>query len=136
MNAKLRYLHISRIVSTAVFFVAVTLHFGVFHRYHLLYSEGMQLFLLSRDYFTETVLHPGGFADYASRFLIQFYRAPVLGGMIIALLLILLQVPVYKIAAKFVKGDVALPLTFVPSLLYWILLAIPVTPSRGCWPLW
>mgnify|MGYP000871810720 CR=1 FL=1 len=131
MNDKLRHLHISCIVSTVVFFVAVTLHFGVFHRFHLLYTEGMQLFLLSRDYFTETVLHPGGFADYASRFLIQFYRAPVLGGMIIALLLILLQVPVYKIAAKFVKGDVALPLTFVPSLLYWILLCNPSYTLAG-----
>ncbi|MFA6652556.1 MAG: DUF6057 family protein [Bacteroidales bacterium] len=125
MNDKLRHLHIPRILYPAVFFIAVALYFGVFHRFHLLYTEGMQLFLFSRDYFTETVLHPGGLADYASRFLIQFYRAPAVGGMIIALLLVLLQEGVYKIASNLVKGNVSVPLSFVPSVFYWILLCNP-----------
>jgi len=125
MNKVFQHLRISRILFPAVFFVSVTLYFGVFHRFHLLYTEGMQLFLFSRDYFLETVLHPGGFADYASRFLIQFYRAPLVGGMIIAFLLVLLQLAVYKTARNLVKGKVSLPLTFVPSVFYWILLCNP-----------
>lgn len=131
MNKVFQHLRISRILFPAVFFVSVTLYFGVFHRFHLLYTEGMQLFLFSRDYFVETVLHPGGFADYASRFLIQFYRAPLAGGMIIAFLLVLLQVAVYKTARNLVKGKVSLPLTFVPSVFYWILLCNPSYTLAG-----
>lgn len=79
-----------RVLNTAfiiLFAVAVTGFFGIFYQYHLLYTEGMQLFLFTRGYFWDTVLTPGGAADYMSRFLIQFYRAPLLGGAIIALLL-------------------------------------------------
>jgi hypothetical protein len=125
MNDKLRHLPISRMLFPAVFFIAVTLYFGVFHRFYLLYTEGMQLFLFSRDYFTETAFHPGGLADYASRFLIQFYRAPAVGGMTIALLLVLLQEGVYRISRNLVNGNVSVPLSFVPSVFYWILLCNP-----------
>ena len=125
MSKKKRNTNYSLILYPLVFFMAGSLYFGVFHPFHLLYTESMQLFLFSRDYFLETVLQPGGFADYVSRFLIQFYRAPFAGGMIIALLLVLLQAAVYKTAKNLVKGNVSLPLTFVPSVFYWILLCNP-----------
>jgi hypothetical protein len=96
--------------------------FGVLYKYHLLYIEGMQMFLFTGDYFTETCFQPGGFADYVSRFLTQFYHYPLLGGGIIALLFILLQQGTEKVTGlSSGKGGVT-PLSFIPVFIYWSLM--------------
>ncbi|MFA5277477.1 MAG: DUF6057 family protein [Bacteroidales bacterium] len=117
-----------RVLNTAfiiLFAVAVTGFFGIFYQYHLLYTEGMQLFLFTRGYFWDTVLTPGGAADYMSRFLIQFYRAPLLGGAIIALLLSGLGQGIIALTKRLRRGPVYAPLAYVPPVIYWILLCNP-----------
>jgi hypothetical protein len=96
--------------------------FGCFYRYHLAYQEQYQMFLFTSGYMEETTLRIGGPAEYLSRFLVQFYRAPWLGAFIIASLLTLLQRLTLAAASCTGKGEGWAPLTFIPSVFYWILL--------------
>lgn len=54
--------------------------------YHLHYYEQMQMFQYSADYLRETLLVPGGLADYIGRYLTQFFHIPWAGALIMALL--------------------------------------------------
>ena len=87
----------------------------------LCYQEQYQMFLFGIDYFLERMMLPGGLADYVSEFLVQFYYMPVLGGTIIALLLVGIQTMVWGLMKQYgVKHD--FPghlLSFVPSIVLW-----------------
>ena len=113
----------SRTIFTCLFGMAAILFFGYFCQYHLMYIEGMQLFLYTGEYFQETLIHPGGVADLFARFLTQFYHLPLVGGVIIALLLILFQAGIWSnvknITATRKQSDWWL-LTFIPPAAYWI----------------
>lgn len=83
------------------------------------YHEQNQLFLFTWDYFRERMALPGGFADWCSEFLVQFFRFRWSGALILAALAVLLQRAVWK-AAGYVnrKGSRSLyALSFLPSLL-------------------
>lgn len=66
--------------------LAVGTFYYLLYPYHLHYYEQMQMFQFSSDYFLETVLLPGGLADYIGRFLTQFFLVPAWGASIMALL--------------------------------------------------
>ena len=102
--------------------VVAWLFFGVFYRWHLLYFEGNHLFLWTADYARETICHLGGLGDYVMRFLVQFYHFPLLGGAIVALLLVALQQGVQRVVQRATSSNALWPLSFVPSLFYWALL--------------
>ena len=57
----------------------------------LSYHEEMQLFRWSWDYFISDIAISGGFADYVSEFLVQFYYLKWLGALLLALLFLLIQ---------------------------------------------
>lgn len=83
------------------------------------YHEQNQLFLFTWDYFRERMALPGGFADWCSEFLVQFFRFRWSGALVLAALAVLLQLAVWK-AARYVnrKGSRSLYfLSFLPSLL-------------------
>ena len=71
---------------TCLLMVAVGLFYGLLYPYHLHYYEQMQMFQFSSQYFWETVLVPGGLADYLGRFLTQFFHITWAGALIMALL--------------------------------------------------
>ncbi len=102
--------------------IAAWLFFGVFYRWHLLYFEGNHLFLWTADYACETISHLGGLGDYVMRFLVQFYHLPLLGGAIVALLLVALQQGMQCVMRCATKGNTLWPLSYVPSIIYWALL--------------
>lgn len=66
--------------------VVTGLLYGMVYPYHLHYSEHLQMFLLTGEYFRETVAEPGGLADWAGRFLTQFFGITWAGATIMALL--------------------------------------------------
>ena len=66
--------------------LAVGVFYGHFYPYHLHYYEQMQMFQFSSQYFRETVLVPGGLADYAGRFLTQFFHISWAGALVMVLL--------------------------------------------------
>ena len=71
--------------------VAVFLFWWLLHPEYLCYHEQNQLFLFTSEYFWERVAVAGGFADWLSEFLVQFYYYPSAGALIIALLMMALQ---------------------------------------------
>ena len=104
-----------------LFGVAVVIFWAVPYVGGLCFQEQYQMFLFDTGYFLERIVLPGGLADYISEFLVQFYYMPVLGGAIIALLLIGIQAVVWGLMKQYgMKSDFpGYLLSFVPSIVLW-----------------
>lgn len=87
----------------------------------LCFQEQYQMFLFDTGYFLERIVLPGGLADYISEFLVQFYYMPVLGGAIIALLLMGIQAAVWGLMKQYgARHDFpGYLLSFLPSIALW-----------------
>jgi hypothetical protein len=119
MEKQLRY---AGSALSILFALIVCVFFGYFYRYHLIYQEQFQLFLFTPGYLSETIYKSGGLAEYIARFLIQFYYVPWAGAVIIGLLLVMLQRLLLSVSLAFADKPALFPLSFIPSLFYWILL--------------
>lgn len=104
-----------------LFGVAVVIFWAVPFVGGLCFQEQYQMFLFDTGYFLERIVLPGGLADYISEFLVQFYYMPVLGGAIIALLLMGIQVAVWGLMKQYgVRHDFpGYLLSFLPSIALW-----------------
>lgn len=105
-----------------VFGAAVFVFFGFYYSYHLNYQEQFQLFLFTPRYFLDFVNHPGGLSDYIGNFFTQFFFYSKNGALIIAALLVVLQRIILATSLKLGAAQHWMPLTFIPSILYWNLL--------------
>ena len=104
-----------------LFGVAVVIFWSVPYMSGLCFQEQYQMFLFDTNYFLERIVLPGGLADYISEFLVQFYYMPVLGGAIIALLLMSIQVISWGLMKQYGMKSVfpGYLLSFVPSIVLW-----------------
>lgn len=104
-----------------LFGVAVVIFWAVPYVGGLCFQEQYQMFLFDTGYFLERIVLPGGLADYISEFLVQFYYMPVLGGAIIALLLMSIQATSWGLMRQYgMKSDFpGYLLSFVPSIVLW-----------------
>lgn len=104
-----------------LFGVAVVIFWAVPFVGGLCFQEQYQMFLFDTGYFLERIVLPGGLADYISEFLVQFYYMPVLGGAIIALLLMGIQAAVWGLMKQYgARHDFpGYLLTFLPSIALW-----------------
>ena len=104
-----------------LFGVAVVIFWAVPFVGGLCFQEQYQMFLFDTNYFLERIVLPGGLADYISEFLVQFYYMPVLGGAIIALLLMGIQAAVWGLMKQYgAKHDFpGYLLSFLPSIALW-----------------
>lgn len=104
-----------------LFGVAVMLFWAVPYMAGLCFQEQYQMFLFDIGYFLERIVLPGGLADYISEFLVQFYYMPVLGGTIIALLLMSIQAISWGLMKQYGMKAVfpGYLLSFVPSIVLW-----------------
>ena len=104
-----------------LFGVAVVIFWSVPYMSGLCFQEQYQMFLFDIGYFLERIVLPGGLADYISEFLIQFYYMPVLGGTIIALLLMSIQAISWGLMKQYGMKAVfpGYLLSFVPSIVLW-----------------
>lgn len=105
-----------------VFGTMAFLFFAFLYPFHLNYQEQYQLFLFSADYFFQGMAKPGGLSNYMGSFLTQFFFYSWVGAFIIATMLTLLQRIVASISCQLGTKSMFVPLTFIPSLLYWALL--------------
>ena len=103
------------------FGVAVVIFWSVPYMSGLCFQEQYQMFLFDIGYFLERIVLPGGLADYISEFLVQFYYMPVLGGAIIALLLMSIQAISWGLMKQYGMKAVSpgYLLSFVPSIVLW-----------------
>ena len=104
-----------------LFGVAVVIFWAVPFVGGLCFQEQYQMFLFDTGYFLERIVLPGRLADYISEFLVQFYYMPVLGGAIIALLLMGIQAAVWGLMKQYgARHDFpGYLLTFLPSIALW-----------------
>ena len=104
-----------------LFGVAVVIFWAVPFVGGLCFQEQYQMFLFDTGYFLERVVLPGGLADYISEFLVQFYYMPVLGGAIIALLLMGIQAAVWGLMKQYgARHDFpGYLLSFLPGIALW-----------------
>ena len=104
-----------------LFGVAVVIFWAVPFVGGLCFQEQYQMFLFDIGYFLERIVLPGGLADYISEFLVQFYYMPVLGGTIIALLLMGIQAAVWGLMKQYgARHDFPdYLLSFLPSIALW-----------------
>ncbi|MDH6356596.1 DUF6057 family protein [Parabacteroides sp. PF5-9] len=102
--------------------LATWFFFGICYRHHLHYQEQMQLFLTTPDYFETLIVRPGGLAIYIGRFVTQFFYDSILGGALIAGLLVLLQRIILAISYFIARKPIYALLSCLPSLGYIILL--------------
>ncbi|WP_321348172.1 DUF6057 family protein [uncultured Draconibacterium sp.] len=105
-----------------VFGAAVFVFFGFFYSYHLNYQEQFQLFLFTPQYLLDFANHPGGLSDYLGNFFTQFFFYSKNGALILAALLVILQRTILATSIKLGAAKHWMPLTFIPSILYWNLL--------------
>ena len=104
---------------TMLFGVAVFFFWGSAYPAHLSYQEQFQLFLFDAGYFWERMAVPGGLADYIAEYLTQFYYHTWAGACILALLYVLLQRLVWKLAKEQGAVDMYYPLSFLPVIVLW-----------------
>lgn len=104
-----------------LFGVAIVIFWAVPYVGGLCFQEQYQMFLFDANYFLERIVQPGGLADYISEFLVQFYYMPVLGGAIIALLLMGIQAAVWGLMKQYgARHDFpGYLLSFLPSIALW-----------------
>lgn len=104
-----------------LFGVAVVIFWAVPFVGGLCFQEQYQMFLFDTGYFLERIVLPGGLADYISEFLVQYYYMPVLGGAIIALLLMGIQAAVWGLMKQYgARHDFpGYLLSFLPSIALW-----------------
>ena len=104
-----------------LFGVAVVIFWSVPYMSGLCFQEQYQMFLFDTNYFLERIVLPGGLADYISEFLVQFCYMPVLGGTIIALLLMSIQAISWGLMKQYGMKAVfpGYLLSFVPSIVLW-----------------
>ena len=110
---------INRSAMTTLFGAAVFSFWMWAYPQALNYHEQNQLFLCTWEYFRERLALPGGFADWLSEFLVQFFFLRWSGALVLAILAVLLQLSVWKAARSInPEGNRSLySLSFVPSLL-------------------
>lgn len=104
-----------------LFGVAVVIFWSVPFVGGLCFQEQYQMFLFDTGYFLERIVLAGGLADYISEFLVQFCYMPVLGGAIIALLLMGIQAAVWGLMKQYgARHDFpSYLLSFLPSIALW-----------------
>ncbi len=79
-----------RLAVMLLFGVAVFAFWSLLHPSALAWQEQFQLFLFDKHYLMERLSVSGGVAAYLSEFFVQFYNNPLSGGVVLALLYLLL----------------------------------------------
>jgi hypothetical protein len=112
---------------TILFGLAVFLFWRLKYPYVLSYQEQFQLFIGSGAYFSSALAVPGGLACYLSEWLVQLYISFTAGAVVIAVSLALTQRLTWAVFNKVCRcgchtPDAYYPLSFLPSILLWVLM--------------
>ena len=103
-----------------LFLAATAVYFSVWYGFHTINLEQLQLFENTWAYFAGTATVPGGIADYIGRFLTQFFYQAWSGALIIAMLLLLVRMLVWRLCRR--KDALTGALSFLPSILLMMVL--------------
>jgi uncharacterized integral membrane protein len=127
MTKEIKY-HLTRKIFIALLFLGSFLFFGVFYRYHLFFTEQLQVFLLTFNHFLGYISKPSFLASYIGDFLTQFYYLKWGSTVIITSSLILLWISSKYLLTKIAGREVSFILPLIPVILGWIALCDPEYP--------
>ena len=99
--------------------------------YVIIIRESLLLFLWNSSYFMERIVVPGGLAQYIGEGLVQFFRNPLNGAIIYALLFLTeqwLTSQLLKLAFPTWKKTVRFALSLIPPIILWRVAMIPEVP--------
>lgn len=85
------------IAIAGIFLMSAILQFR--YRYHLSFLEQLQLFVSTKEYARQLLSLPGGFTEYISQYLIQFFKVNPLGNLLIVALLSGIAICIHKLIA-------------------------------------
>lgn len=102
--------------------LAVWLFFAFCYQGHLVYNQGLWLFLDTNEYFIDKVSHIGGLGDYVAIFLMQFNFWPMVGAAIIAAILGTIHFLLSLYFKKRTCGGIWSHLALIVPFVLWILL--------------
>ncbi len=103
---------------SVILFIAIFLFLWLGCPQYLLYQEQYQLFQFTGSYFTQALCIPGGFADYVSEFIVQFFYIPLYGSLLAALVLTLSQVFLGLACRCCAVPEIAYVLAALPSVFF------------------
>lgn len=103
---------------SAILFLSIFLFLWLGCPQYLLYQEQYQLFLFTSGYFMQAIAVPGGFADYLSEFVVQFYYIPLYGSLLAALVLTLSQIFLGLACRRCALPEIAYILAALPPILF------------------
>jgi hypothetical protein len=116
---------------TILFGVASLIFWGFFYNQYLVRLEQLQLFEWTFPYLAQHLSVQGGLAIWAGEFLVQFFRIPFAGAIIITILLLGLQRATALLMGARNNSDSLYILSFLPPAVYWILLTIQFFSVSG-----
>ena len=103
---------------SATFVLLTFAFFNFLYPFHIHNHEQLQFFRFGADYFCDSIVVPGGFGDWVTGFLVQFFYYAPIGSLILALLLGLIQFLTWK---NMEKGSYAsYPLSFLPAVMMFL----------------
>lgn len=109
-------------MASLIFALAVWLFFAFCYQGHLVYNQGLWLFLDTKEYFIDKVSRIGGLGEYLAVFLTQFNFWPMVGAAIIAAILGAIHFLLSLYFKKRVAGGIWSQFVLVVPFVLWILL--------------
>ncbi|MDR1918553.1 MAG: DUF6057 family protein [Tannerellaceae bacterium] len=106
-----------------LFFLGSFLFFELNYRYWYRFMEQYSLFLYTEDYFLGLLKQPGGFNEYLTAFITQFFIFPYAAPLSISLLLTLISILFARTLSRahFQLSTLHFPLlTLFPAFLFWL----------------
>jgi len=105
------------IVFIVVFLLTCLIFFAFFYQYHLFFTEQLQIFLLTFDYFLSYLSKPAFLSSYLGDFFTQFYYLIGGGAVVITLTLGLLWFTVTRLLKKINSNNFLILLAIIPVVL-------------------
>lgn len=111
---------VSESVVTAVLFLSCLIFFSVFYKYHLFFSEQLQIFLLTFEHFLTYLSKPAGISSYLGDFFTQFYYLRGGGAVVITITLFVLWLFNRLLLKKITGNNFAIMLPLLPVVFSWV----------------
>jgi hypothetical protein len=116
--------NISFYIYPGIFFLLTFGFFSLAANYVLYFQETQHLFIFSDDYLRQYLQRPGAPLEYIARFLTQFYASRIAGSLIVAIVLTLPAVILYRINKRTsADNSFSVVLALIPGFLLLIMQA-------------
>lgn len=103
-------------ILSAILFLVAFFYFFLAANHVLSFQEEQFLFLFTGDYLNGFLARPGGLLEYAGKFLMQFYADSFAGSAILAIVLILPAILMYRILKNLSgNGPLLITMALLPS---------------------